>query len=60
LNQRFEADEELMHATVAAIPQGRFATPDELANVIVWLCMPEASYVTGTCLTVDGGYLARG
>ncbi|MBA2471916.1 MAG: hypothetical protein DLM61_15275 [Pseudonocardiales bacterium] len=30
-----------------------------IASAVVWLNSPKASYVTGTVLTVDGGYLAR-
>jgi 2-deoxy-D-gluconate 3-dehydrogenase len=41
------------------IPMGRFGDPGEVAAAIVWLVSPEASYVTGAVLPVDGGYLAR-
>lgn len=40
----------------AATPMGRIASPEEVAGSVVWLCSPAASYVTGTVLTVDGGY----
>jgi NAD(P)-dependent dehydrogenase (short-subunit alcohol dehydrogenase family) len=39
------------------VPLGRVGQPSETANAIVWLCSDAASYVTGTCLDVDGGAL---
>jgi NAD(P)-dependent dehydrogenase (short-subunit alcohol dehydrogenase family) len=37
----------------------RFGTADEVANAILFLASDEASFVTGTCLMVDGGYTAK-
>lgn len=39
------------------IPMNRVAQPDEMAGAILYLASPAASYTTGTCLNVDGGYL---
>ncbi|NNC36177.1 MAG: glucose 1-dehydrogenase [Acidimicrobiales bacterium] len=39
-------------------PMGRIGEPEETAAAIVWLCSPEASFVTGVHLPVDGGYVA--
>jgi 3-oxoacyl-[acyl-carrier protein] reductase len=35
---------------------GRFATPDEVAGVVAYLARPEASYITGATVAVDGGF----
>jgi len=40
------------------IPAGRVAQPEEIAPAIVFLASDLASYITGTCLAADGGYLA--
>ncbi len=38
------------------IPAGRFASAEEVARAVVYLASPQATYVTGACLTVDGGW----
>ncbi|MGW0786368.1 SDR family NAD(P)-dependent oxidoreductase [Streptomyces sp. NPDC002913] len=43
----------------AGIPQGRTAAPTEVAEAAAWLLSDRASYITGTVLPVDGGYLNR-
>jgi len=40
------------------VPLGRIAEPEEIAAAVVWLCSPEASYITGSVLVADGGWLA--
>jgi len=39
-------------------PMKRMATPEEVANTIVWLSSKEASFITGQAIAVDGGYVA--
>lgn len=40
------------------VPLGRGADPDEVANIVLWLASDEASYVNGSCHTVDAGLIA--
>lgn len=54
--RRVEADPEGMERFVQeSIAMGRFGTPEEVANVVAFVCSPRASWVTGACINIDGG-----
>lgn len=40
-------------------PIGRIGTPQEVAELIVWLCSSRASFVTGAVIPVDGGFVSQ-
>jgi NAD(P)-dependent dehydrogenase (short-subunit alcohol dehydrogenase family) len=40
-------------------PMNRFASPEEIASGVLWLCSPGASFVTGATLSLDGGFTAQ-
>jgi 2,5-dichloro-2,5-cyclohexadiene-1,4-diol dehydrogenase 1 len=44
---------------MAQQPVGRLGTPLEIARAAIWLLSDHASFVTGACLSVDGGYTAK-
>ena len=43
---------------LARVPMARMGTAGEIAEAVVWLCSPKASFVTGVSWAVDGGYTA--
>ena len=53
-----ELSEENQAKILARIPMGRFGTPEDVAEAVVFLCSDGASYITGQVLTIDGGMIA--
>src|SRR6187402_1188701 len=51
---------EYYEEVIARTPMGRVGEPEEVAGAVAWLCLPSASYVTGECIAVDGGFLRYG
>ncbi|MCB2207325.1 MAG: SDR family oxidoreductase [Bacteroidetes bacterium] len=53
-------DKAYLNNIIERTPIGRIAEPEEVATAVAFLCMPAASYITGECLVVDGGFLING
>lgn len=51
-------NDQILKAFLPSIPMNRFAQPDEIAPAILFLASDAASYITGSCITADGGYLS--
>jgi 3-oxoacyl-[acyl-carrier protein] reductase len=59
MTEKLRTDEKLSSLYLKQIPLGRFGEPDEIAAAFVYLASPQASYVTGQVLSIDGGlYMA--
>ncbi len=56
---RFTGSVEVNDALISQVPLLRRGTPEELANAIVFIASPEASYISGTVFEVDGGMSAN-
>ena len=52
-------DPQMRQFFIANTPLGRFAQPEEIANMVLFLCSDRASFAAGETFTVDGGYTAR-
>jgi 3-oxoacyl-[acyl-carrier protein] reductase len=59
-DQRKQAGDALYARTLKGIPFGRMGTPEEIAEVALFLASPHARWVTGQVLAVDGGQLLGG
>jgi 2-deoxy-D-gluconate 3-dehydrogenase len=59
LNVALQRDPERNPAIVSRIPAGRWGSPEDLQGAVVFLASPASDYVSGTLLTVDGGWMAR-
>ena len=57
--QALQADETRNRQILERIPAGRWGKPQDLAGAAVFLASPASDYVTGTVITVDGGWMAR-
>lgn len=51
--------DEMNAGIIAKTPMGRMGTPEEVANVCLFLASDESSFMTGSELVIDGGYLAQ-
>ena len=55
MEQAIERDPKLQKIITTMSPLGRMAVPEEVVDVILFLCSASASYVTGTGLLIDSG-----
>ncbi|ESX09694.1 MULTISPECIES: SDR family NAD(P)-dependent oxidoreductase [unclassified Mesorhizobium] len=51
--------DEILRRNIDSIPQGRVATPKEIASLTVFLASQEARHITGVAVPIDGGFTAR-
>ena len=60
LTENLLGQPDVLTAILARTPMGRVGEPEEVAGLVTFLCLPTATYITGQCIAVDGGFLAFG
>jgi Tropinone reductase 1 len=51
---------DVLNSVISRTPLGRVGEPEEVAGLVAFLCMPSATYITGQCIAIDGGFLGFG
>lgn len=51
--------DEIIESIKTREPVGRMGKPEEIAEAVIWLCSDAASFVTGTAMAVDGGFVTQ-
>lgn len=57
--ERFASNDDTKKFLTSLHPIGRLGKPEEVADACVWLCSDKASFITGSSITIDGGYTAQ-
>jgi len=58
MGERLFGEPEMRKYATSLHPLGRFGTPMEVAEAVVWMCSEHASFMTGQWIVLDGGFLA--
>ncbi len=58
MTERLRHNDQIHSRVLAMHPIGRFGYPEEVASAVLYLCSPQAAFITGVALPLDGGMAA--
>ena len=50
-----QTEEQIKEASASSVPLGRIGKPEDIANMVVYLCSEKANFINGSLIDVDGG-----
>ena len=59
LSDKLMSTEEGRARVLSMHPIGRIGEPEEVSNLVLWLCSPQAAFITGAVIPIDGGFLLK-
>ena len=59
IDRIIEENEDMKSNLIQGVPMKRFGTPEEIAEIVTWLCSQKSNYITGHALPADGGWVAQ-
>ena len=59
LERLIATEKDFKKQIIAGVPQHKIGQPENVADVILFLCSAQASYITGQYLAIDGGWVAQ-
>ncbi|QCE11780.1 tropine dehydrogenase [Vigna unguiculata] len=57
ITESIDEGKKIVEAMISQTPAGRIGEPKDISAMVVFLCLPVASYITGQILTIDGGFI---
>jgi Tropinone reductase 1 len=60
LAQAVLKDKDYYNEVLSRTPLNKIGEPEDVASAVAFLCMPQAKFITGQCLSIDGGFTING
>ena len=59
MTECYAEDPKMMEYLMSRVPMARWGQPEDLAGAVIFLASPASSFITGTTIVVDGGFVGK-